>query len=103
MLGLTLASALCSLLSCAKAQASREELWSLYVQEHAFRICRLELSEEHETELDDAQHRHMLHLGLSLSEAAVLYRRAREDFAVSSQRLLCGSAPKLKSGTSRPV
>jgi hypothetical protein len=91
MLRLALSSGLCVLmLTCAAtADASREQLWSLYVQEHASRVCGLELSEEEEDQLDKAQDSYRLSLSLSLSEAAVLYRRAR-DFAISSQKLLCG-------------
>jgi hypothetical protein len=52
------------------------------------------LSEKEETELDEAQHRARLRASLSLSEAAHLYRRAREA-AHSARGTLCSSGDEL--------
>ena len=92
MLRFSFSSALCALLlTCATtADASREELWSLYLQEHVSRVCGLEMSEEEEDQLEQAQDSYRLNLSLSLSKAAVLYRGAR-DFAISSHKVLCGA------------
>ena len=49
----------------------------LSLREHAAVVCGRALTEEQETELDEAQHLARLRSQLSLSEAAVLYRRAR--------------------------
>ena len=53
-------------------------------------------TEQQETELDEAQHLARLRSQLSLSEAAVLYRRAR-TVAVSARDALCSS------GDDRPI
>ena len=58
-------------------------------------LCGRALSEEQET-ADQAQHLARLRSQLSLSEAAVLYRRAR-TVAVSARDALCSS------GDDRPI
>src|SRR5215217_8666943 len=83
-------------LGSAEADSGTTDLWSLYLREHSVTLCGQVLSEEEETELDEAQHRARLRSQLSLSEAAVLYRRAR-TVAVSARVALCSS------GDDRPI
>jgi hypothetical protein len=66
------------------------DLWSLYLYEQAALVCGLALSEEQETELDEAQHRARLRLGLSQPQAAELYRQARAS-VLAAQESVCGS------------
>jgi hypothetical protein len=68
----------------------------LSLREHAAVVCGRALTEEQETELDEAQHLARLRSQLSLSEAAVLYRRAK-TVALSSRVALCSS------GDDRPI
>jgi hypothetical protein len=94
---LSLATALLlAVLGSAQADSGPTDLWSLYLREHAAVLCGRALTEEQETELDEAQHRARLRSQLSLSEAAVLYRRAK-TVAVSARVALCGS------GDERPI
>ena len=80
--------------SSGQADGGPTDLWSLYLREHAVGLCGRALTEEQETEVDEAQHRARLRASLSLSEAAHLYRRARE--AVHSARgTLCSSGEEL--------
>jgi hypothetical protein len=74
---------LLAVLGSARADSGPTDLFSLYLREHAVALCGRALSEEQETELDEAQHLARLQSQLSLSEAAVLYRRAR-SVAVSA-------------------
>src|SRR5215204_7761360 len=76
--------------SSGQADGGPKDLWSLYLREHSASLCGRGLSEEEETELDEAQHRARLRASLSLSEAAHLYRRAREA-AHSARGTLCSS------------
>ena len=94
---LSLATALLlAVLGSAQADSGPTDLWSLYLREHADVLCGRALTEEQETELDEAQHLARLRSQLSLSEAAVLYRRAK-TVAVSARVALCGS------GDERPI
>jgi len=79
-----------SAVGSAQADSGPKDLWSLYLREHSASLCGRDLSEEEETDLDEAQHRARLRGSLSLSEAAVLYRRAR-TVAVSARVALCSS------------
>src|SRR3954451_962588 len=87
---------LLAVLGSAQADSGPTDLWSLYLREHAVGLCGRALTEEQETELDEAQHVARLSLQLSLSEAAALYRRAR-TVAVSARVALCSS------GDDRPI
>src|SRR3954449_9610308 len=69
---------LLAVLGSAQADSGPTDLWSLYLREHSASLCGRGLSEEEETELDEAQHRARLLASLSLAEAAHLYRRSRE-------------------------
>src|SRR5215213_3990882 len=82
---------LVAVLGSAQADTGPTDLWSLYLREHAAGVCGRALTEEQETELDEAQHLARLRSQLSVSEAAVLYRRAR-TVAVSARIALCSSA-----------
>ena len=94
---LSLATALLlAVLGSAQADSGPTDLWSLYLREHADVLCGRALTEEQETELDEAQHRARLRSQLSLSEAAVLDRRAK-TVALSSRVALCSS------GDDRPI
>ena len=89
--GLSLATVLLlAVLGSARADSGPTDLFSLYLREHAVDLCGRALTEEQETELDEAQHLARLRSQLSLSEAAVLYRRAR-TVAVSARDALCSS------------
>ena len=81
---------LLAVLGSAQADSGPTDLWSLYLREHAVGLCGRELTEEQETALDEAQHLARVRSQLSLSEAAVLYRRAR-TVAVSARVALCSS------------
>src|SRR5215216_1587395 len=81
-------------LGSAQADSGPADLWSLYLREHSASLCGGALTEEQETELDEAQHRARLRSQLSLSEAAVLYRRARA-VALSAGTVLCGGDENL--------
>ncbi|MFL5174162.1 MAG: hypothetical protein ACJ8CX_26395 [Microvirga sp.] len=81
---------LLAVLGSARADSGPTDLFSLYLREHAVDLCGRALTEEQETELDEAQHLARLRSQLSLSEAAVLYRRAR-TVAVSARVALCSS------------
>ena len=87
---------LVAVLGSAQADTGPTGLWSLYLREHAAGVCGRALTEEQETELDEAQHLARLRSQLSLSEAAVLYRRAK-TVALSARVALCGS------GDERPI
>jgi len=87
---------LVAVLGSAQADTGPTDLWSLYLREHAAGVCGRALTEEQETELDEAQHLARLRSQLSVSEAAVLYRRAR-TVAVSARVALCSS------GDDRPI
>src|SRR3954463_11797792 len=76
--------------SSGQADGGPKDLWSLYLREHSASLCGRGLSEEEETELDGARQRARLREGLSLVEAALLYRRARE--AAHSARGALGSS-----------
>ena len=78
---------LLAVLGSAQADSGPTDLWSLYLREHAIGLCGRALTEEQETELDEAQHLARVRSQLSLSEAAVLYRRARTVARVT----LCSS------------
>src|SRR3954454_24433908 len=78
--------------SSGQADGGPKDLWSLYLREHSASLCGRVLSEEEETDLDEAQHRARLRASLSLSEAAHLYRRARE--AAHSARGTSAAAAK---------
>jgi len=80
--------------SSGQADGGPKDLWSLYLREHSASLCGRGLSEEEETELDEAQHRARLRASLSLAEAAHLYRRAREA-AHSARGTLCSSGEEL--------
>src|SRR5215217_7090691 len=67
---------LLAVLGSAQADSGPTDLWSLYLREHAVALCGRALTEEQETELDEAQHLARVRSQLTLSEAAVLYRRA---------------------------
>ena len=86
---------LLAVLGSAQADSGPTDLWSLYLREHAV-LCGRALTEEQETELDEAQHLARVRSQLTLSEAAVLYRRAK-TVAVSARVALCGS------GDDRPI
>src|SRR5215218_3423783 len=43
--------------SSGQADGGPKDLWSLYLREHSANLCGRGLSEEEETELDEAQHR----------------------------------------------
>jgi hypothetical protein len=81
---------LLAVLGSAQADSGPTDLWSLYLREHAVGLCGRALTEEQETELDEAQHLARVRSQLTLSEAAVLYRRAR-TVAVSARDALCSS------------
>src|SRR5215207_4145243 len=81
---------LLAVLGSAQGESGPTDLWSLYLREHAVGLCGRALTEEQETELDEAQHLARLRSQLSLSEAAVLYRRARA-VALSARVALCSS------------
>ncbi len=81
---------LLAVLGSAQADSGPTDLWSLYLREHAVGLCGRALTEEQETELDEAQHLARVRSQLTLSEAAVLYRRAR-TVAVSARVALCSS------------
>src|SRR5829696_6187356 len=83
-----------SAVGSAQADSGPKELWSLYLREQSASLCGRGLSEEEETELDEAQHRARLRASLSLSEAARLYRRARV-VALSAREALCSSGEEL--------
>ena len=85
---------LLAVLGSAQADSGPTDLWSLYLREHSASLCGRGLSEEEETELDEAQHRARLRASLSPAEAAHLYRRARED-AHSARGTLCSSGEEL--------
>jgi hypothetical protein len=87
---------LLAVLGSAQADSGPTDLWSLYLREHAAALCGRALTEEQETELDEAQHLARVRSQLTLSEAAVLYRRAR-SVAVSARDALCSS------GDDRPI
>ena len=84
--------------SSGQADSGPTDLWSLYLREHAAGLCGRALTEEQETELDEAQHLARVRSQLTLSEAAVLYRRARV-VAVSARDALCSreTTGRLKS------
>jgi hypothetical protein len=88
-LGLWLAAALATAWT-ARASEAHEDLFALYVYEQAAELCGLPLSEDEEMELDDAQQRARLRLGLSRPEAAHLYRKARATALSSKERLCAG-------------
>src|SRR5215212_409131 len=77
-----------------QADGGPKDLWSLYLREHSASLCGRGLSEEEETELDEAQHRARLRASLSLAEAAHLYRRSREA-AHSARGTFCSSGDEL--------
>jgi hypothetical protein len=81
---------LLAVLGSAQADSGPTDLWSLYLREHAVGLCGRALTEEQETELDEAQHLARVRSQLTLSEAAVLYRRAR-TVALSARVALCSS------------
>jgi hypothetical protein len=83
-----------SAVGSAQADSGPKDLWSLYLREHSATLCGRAMSEEEETELDEAQHRVRLRASLSLAEAARLYRRARE-VAHSARDTLCSSGDEL--------
>jgi hypothetical protein len=83
-----------SALASAQADSGPKDLWSLYLREHSATLCGRAMSEEEETELDEAQHRARLRASLSPPEAARLYRRARE-VAHSARKTLCSSGDEL--------
>src|SRR5215208_5176576 len=85
---------LLAVLGSAQADSGPTDLWSLYLREHAAVLCGRALTEEEETELDEAQHRARLRASLSLSEAARLYRRARV-VVLSAREVLCSSGEEL--------
>src|SRR3954469_7557450 len=85
---------LLAVLGSAQADSGPPDLWSLYLREHSASLCGRGLSEEEETELDEAQHRARLRASLSLAEAAHLYRRSREA-AHSARGALCSSGEEL--------
>ena len=80
--------------SSGQADGGPKDLWSLYLREHSASLCGRGLSEEEETELDEAQHIARLRASLSLAEAAHLYRRSREA-AHSARGALCSSGEEL--------
>ena len=47
---------LLAVLGSAQADSGPTDLWSLYLREHSASLCGRVLSEEQETELDEAQH-----------------------------------------------
>ena len=85
---------LLAVLGSAQADSGPTDLWSLYLREHSASLCGRGLSEEEETELDEAQHRARLRASLPLAEAAHLYRRTREA-AHSARGTLCSSGEEL--------
>src|SRR5215212_7075685 len=85
---------LLAVLGSAQADSGPTDLWSLYLREHAAGLCGRALTEEQETELDEAQHLARLRSQLSLSEAEVLYRRAKV-VALSAREALCSSGEEL--------
>src|SRR5215203_3116629 len=87
---------LLAVLGSAQADSGPTNLWSLYLREHTVGPCGRALTEEQETELDEAQHLARLRSQLSLSEAAILYLRARA-VALSARVALCSS------GDDRPI
>ncbi len=66
-----------SALGSAQADSGPTDLWSLYLREHAAVLCGRALTEEQETELDEAQYLARLRSQLSLSE---------ERFSIAAQR-----------------
>src|SRR3954453_1741192 len=80
-----------SALGSAQADSGPKDLWSLYLREHSAGLCGRGLSEEQGTELDEAQH--LARVRSLVSEAAVLYRRAR----TVARDALCSS------GDDRPI
>ncbi len=66
-----------SALGSAQADSGPTDLWSLYLREHADGLCGRALTEEQETELDEAQYLARLRSQLSLSE---------ERFSIAAQR-----------------
>ena len=76
--------------SVACAEAPSAELWSLYLREHSAAICGRALTEQEETELDESQQEARKRLGLSVQQAASLYRQARA-VTLSSRSSLCNS------------
>src|SRR3954453_13105997 len=80
--------------SSGQTDGGPKDLWSLYLCEHSASLCGRGLSEEEETELDEAQHRARLRASLSLAEAARLYRPLR-DAAHSAPGALCSSGEEL--------
>ena len=80
-----------AVLGSAQADSGPTDLWSLYLREHAVGLCGRALTEEQETELDEAQHLARVRSQLS---PAVLYRRAR---TVARDALCCsGDVIELK-------
>jgi hypothetical protein len=79
---------LAALFTVTRVSAGTEDLWSLYVYEHAANLCGLQLTDDQEDDLDAAQQRTRIQMGLSRPEAAELYRRARETVR-SSQQGVC--------------
>jgi hypothetical protein len=91
MRALPLAAVAASLLLTPGANAAPPaELWSLYLYEQAAEVCGVLLSEDEETELDQAQWLAKLRLGLSQHEAAALYRKARAT-ALSTKDDVCAT------------
>ena len=78
--------------SATSAAASSADLWSLYVYEQAALVCGLALTEDQETELDEAQQRTRLRLGLSRPQAAELYRQARAAVLSARESVCVGEA-----------
>src|SRR5215208_5401106 len=78
---------LLAVLGSAQADSGPTDLWSLYLREHAVGLCGRALTEEQETELDEAQHLARVRSQLT---PAVLYHRAR-TVVVSARDALCSS------------
>jgi hypothetical protein len=100
-----IASALLLFAGAASASTvpSDAELWSLYLYEQAAQLCGVALTEEEETELDEAQHHLRLRLGLSRPQAAALYREARAT-VLSAKEAVCARelGPDLQADFQRP-
>src|SRR5215208_4328496 len=84
-----------AVLGSAQADSGPTDLWSLYLREHAAVLCGRALTEEQETELDEAQHLARVRSHLTLSEAAVLSRRATHCAAAETTGRLSSRIWKL--------
>ena len=82
---------LLAVLGSAQADSGPTDLWSLYLREHAVSLCGRSLTEEQETELDEAQHLARVRSQLTLP---------KQRFYIAAQRPLL-SRPALRCAAAK--